>query len=692
MEYQFYVSLSSSTEKPDGSFKKPFSSIQSAWNALVDIHKKHPFRKQVVVNVDAGTYYIDKTIVLSGNVPVLFQGDPDGKTVISGGLSIKNWKTETINGKKVLVSALPPCVTDPIDRLFVNDSERTVAMYPKRGNFLRVLNPPETGENRWGESVRYKDDIYVDPEDFDFASLDMQNADILLTHLWLEEKLPVKSWHSEDKRLHLAGNLLRPPFNDNTEYRFENLKSALTEPGEFHHDRVRNILYYIPMPGESANHLTAIIPNVGCLLFVQGKNISFQNIHFRHGGSYRPAPGVNLDIRDIPVTVPYTATFAALTDLNLKLFSSPQSDVHVPGQIIFYKSSNCTFRHCSVTQSVWYGLHIAAGCSDITIDRNEFSDLGGGGIYVGGMNFNQLKHAPNGGTHHCVLTNNLIADCGKVYLCSCGIILTHAWSNLIEHNHIHDLFYTGISDGWSWGYGDTVTRENRIGYNLIHDLGKGVLSDMGGIYTLGIQPGTRLYGNYIYNVTCRYYGGWGIYPDEGSSHIVIEDNLCRNCSVSAFHQHFGRENIIRRNIFIGGGEATIILSAGYNAITRYSSPGINYRANDNFCDNIIVIENSPAFRICGNPEDMWKDGALYCDGNCYFDISAKKSDLFVDRQNLTFQQWQDEGLDRFSHWENPGFRDVKKQDFRLKKTSPYYKRFHGADFSQAGILPEDKKK
>ena len=66
----------------------------------------------------------------------------------------------------------------------------------------------------------------------------------------------------------------------------------------------------------------------------------------------------------------------------------------------------------------------------------------------------------------------------------------HTYENVIAHNEIADLNYTGISCGWVWGYENSITRENLIEKNHIHDIGNGVLSDMGGIYLLGNQQGT----------------------------------------------------------------------------------------------------------------------------------------------------------------------------------------------------------
>ena len=73
---------------------------------------------------------------------------------------------------------------------------------------------------------------------------------------------------------------------------------------------------------------------------------------------------------------------------------------------------------------------------------------------------------------------------------------------------------------------------------------------MGGIYTLGVSPGTRLRYNVIHDVNARAYGGWGIYPDEGSSEIVIENNLVYRCQDGALFcapqpQHHRREQHLR---------------------------------------------------------------------------------------------------------------------------------------------------
>jgi hypothetical protein len=153
-----------------------------------------------------------------------------------------------------------------------------------------------------------------------------------------------------------------------------------------------------------------------------------------------------------------------------------------------------------------------------------------------------------------------IHDGGLIFHSAIGVWVGDAARNRIVHNQIWNFSYSGISCGWTWGFAPAFTYDNRIECNRIHSIGHGVLSDMGAIYTLGRQAGTTISRNVISNVHSYGYGGWGIYPDEGSSWMVIEDNVVCGTKCGGFHQHYGRDNAVRRNVFVDAIENQIQVS------------------------------------------------------------------------------------------------------------------------------------
>jgi hypothetical protein len=153
-----------------------------------------------------------------------------------------------------------------------------------------------------------------------------------------------------------------------------------------------------------------------------------------------------------------------------------------------------------------------------------------------------------------------VHDGGIIFHSAIGIWVGDASRNRIVHNAIWNFNYTGISCGWNWGYMPAFACDNRIEGNHIHHIGHGMLSDMGGIYTLGRQAGSRVGRNFIHDVHSNGYGGWGIYPDEGTSWMLIEENVVCSTKCGGFHQNIGRDNTVRRNLFAASAECQLIVT------------------------------------------------------------------------------------------------------------------------------------
>jgi hypothetical protein len=69
----------------------------------------------------------------------------------------------------------------------------------------------------------------------------------------------------------------------------------------------------------------------------------------------------------------------------------------------------------------------------------------------------------------------------------------------IVQNHIHDLYRAEISVGWTCGYDPIQCHRNTIAFNHLNSIGKEMLSDMGRLYSGGVQPGTVIRGSLIRN-------------------------------------------------------------------------------------------------------------------------------------------------------------------------------------------------
>jgi hypothetical protein len=262
-------------------------------------------------------------------------------------------------------------------------------------------------------------------------------------------------------------------------------------------------------------------------------------------------------------------------------------------------------------------------------------------------------------------------------------------SNLVAHNHIHHGGYTGISVGWVWGYGRSISRDNIVVKNHIHHIGQGLLSDMGGIYTLGVSPGTVLKGNHIHHVEANHYGGWGIYNDEGSSHILIENNVVHDTKFAGYNIHYAKELTVRNNIFACGRLQQLSRSRVEPHKSVFFENNIVYWTEGKLLDNKW---NDEEYEFYMNPKGdrgtVKQTRTFEMDYNVYFNPNLTREQ--VDMNGLTWSQWQQRGLDNHSIYTDPLFVDPRQRDFRLQANSPAFKLgFQPIDMSDVGPRSDD---
>jgi hypothetical protein len=175
-------------------------------------------------------------------------------------------------------------------------------------------------------------------------------------------------------------------------------------------------------------------------------------------------------------------------------------------------------------------------------------DIGGNGVMFGEM---ITRKAPDGTEQVCrgnELTDSVIEHCGALFYGAVGVWVGIAQNTTVAHNEIRHLPYTGVSVGWRWDTQPTGCRENAVRDNHIHHVMQ-TLSDGGGIYTLGRQPGSVLSGNRIHDVPLNLGRAEsnGMFIDEGSSEILIENNTIYHIERSPIRFHRAEHDTIRNN-------------------------------------------------------------------------------------------------------------------------------------------------
>jgi len=618
---KFYVSKNGN-DKWSGRFPSPnkskndgpFATLKKAKEEIRKLKKKGEINSKVFVYIREGIYFLEKPLIFTSEdsgtaeFPVVYTSYRNEKVVISGGKKINDYEEVKINGKRGIKFKVS-FVKDNLRQIFVNGKERRRVRFPERYFFL--YERKEIPDNmRSGE-----DKIFLDREFLKNLD-DEENAEFIFLRFWVDAHLPVKKINYKKGIVEFKKKSIRSLYDGDRPARFyiENIYSKLKKEGEFYYNKKGKEVYYIPYKNEK--EIEIIVPFLENLIILDSnyrenqfvEYIEFKNITFSHTNfSFdKNSPGDH------------------------------QAGVDISGSIKGSGVKNVVFEKCIFTHLGNYSIELKDGCKNNEIKKCEFFENAGGGIKIGEFvrekDVEPLKDDYSRHTYGNKITSCEIYNCGKIFHQCVGILIGQSYNNLISGNHIYNLYYSGISAGWTWGYKTSLAKNNIIEYNLIHHIGKpekekeAFLSDMGGIYTLGIQPGTILRKNIIHNVSAYRYGGWGIYLDEGSSEIVVEGNIVVNTTHGGFHQHYGENNLIINNIFAFGKEGQIRRTREENHLTF------------KFIKNVVCWKEGELFT------GTIKDFNFYFDRNIYIKIDNKKFKF----GNLTFSEWKKKRMDKNS--------------------------------------------
>jgi Right handed beta helix region len=701
--HQFYVAVNGRdnwsgtlADPADDGSDGPFATIERARDVVRGIKGSGQLQGPVIVWVRGGRYARREPLLFGpkDSAPVTYIGYPGERAIIDGGRQISGWRAKQLGQLQCWVTDLPEVASGRwyFRQLFVDGERRPRPRLPKHGHFRVRESVPPLDFATWRFN---EENLFDGTSSFRCQPGDIQNwknlehVEVVAYHWWTEERLPISHFDATSNTVVSSRRSIFALRDDAgpryAEYYVDNVFEALDTPGEWYLDAPTGTLYYLPLPGEQPETTEVFAPLAQQLLILEGhpeddqfvEFLQFQQIGFEHTEWSQPQgwhPLFDLEHSPFPLRLP-----------DVEYAAAPQAASNVPGAIVFSGARNCSIEDCRIAHVGGYGIEVREGCEGNRLVGNEVADLGAGGVKVFGAGAaGPLEHR----TGRTQVTDNHIHGGGQVFLSGVGVLLAHSYDSAVSHNHIHDFQYSGVSCGWVWRYGNSISKNNRLEFNHIHDIGHGLLSDMGGIYTLGAQPGTVIRGNLIHDVVRRAYGGWGIYLDEGSAHVLVEGNLAFDVTSEPFHQHFGRENIVRGNIFAFGGEGQVALGRS-EAHTSF-----------NFFRNIVITDGQPLF--VGGSRCHLYDRPFVSDLNVLWDAGGRpivagdgptyRPEGVGFDQDYSLQDLQSLGYDRHSVVGDPQFGDLEKRDFTLTAGSPAFELgFEAFDLSSVGPRPLDER-
>ena len=647
----------------DGSSSRPFATIARACKAA------RAMGKGTRIVLKAGEHRLSRTLRLGkADSGLVFTCAPGARAVVSGFRDIVGWRKEADG----LWSAPVPWVTareKGFRSLFVNGEARSRARLPKGDAFFTAMKeerPEGMSWLTWAHNLE-RSRFEIQKGDIDPA-WDLAAGEVIVYHYWVDSHVIPRRVVEEDGKtfLELSLSIRRTP--SEAIYRLENLREIATEPGEWALDSIHRRVYYRPRKGENMTRAKVTAPYLDRLVEIDGaEDVVFDGVAFT-GARYELPPGGRNDM---------------------------QASHAVDASVSLSHASRCRFVNCRFENLDGYALDMRDGTRDCLVSHTAMLHLGAGGVRLNAdVGSWRSKQPPDNLRDAAVfdprrrVAGNEISDCeigdyGLFFPSACGVLLMNAEHTSVVHNHIHDGYYTGVSVGWVWGHMPSVSFANDISFNHIHDIGKGLLSDMGGIYTLGVSSGTRMCNNLIHGIDARHYGGWGLYNDEGSSNILVENNVVYDTKFSGYHMHFGRECIVRNNIFGGGRIDQLTRSRRMAHISFYFYNNIVYWTQGKL--HTGNWDDPDDYDFVFHPDHVRKlRKTTECDWNLYFNPAMKRKDVRFG-PDLTWEEWQARGEDVHSVWADPKFADPAAHDFTLPPDSPAFKLgFRPIDISSIG--------
>ncbi|SDD31676.1 PDZ domain-containing protein [Niabella drilacis] len=532
----------SGNDRNTGTLQSPFRTLQKALSAAAS------GKGDVTLFLRGGTYYLDTTVVLRAD-----QFRP-------ASLAVVNYKNEVVNisaGRQlqlrwepyrngVYKAAVPQDMV--FEQLYVDNRLQVLARYPNYDTTARVFHG--TAANA------------ISPE----KVRQWQNpaggyVHALHAHEWGGFHYLIKGKKTDSSLLLEGGWQNNRPAPMHNQHRFvENIFEELDAPGEWFLDRAKNELYYYPAKDVNLASAAIVVSVLKNSIVLKGtaekplRQVSLTGLNFFHNDRSF------METREPLVRSDWT--------------------IYRGGAVLMDGTERCAVKDCrfreiggnAVMVSNYNKNDTISGCHISFIGANAISFIGDPRAlrspsfrYQDYTPYDQLDKTPgprsNNYPRHCMVTNNLLHDLGRIEKQATGVQIEMAAAITVSYNSIYNTPRAGLNIG-DGAFGGHLLEHNDV-FNTVLETG-----DHGAFNSWGrdrywsanrhymdslvaLHPELILLDarqqTIIRNNRFRCDHGWDIDLDDGSSNYHIYNNVCLNGGIK-LREGFYR--IVENNIMI----------------------------------------------------------------------------------------------------------------------------------------------
>ena len=384
----------------------------------------------------------------------------------------------------------------------------------------------------------------------------IQAAELVFFHDWSISRIPIASIDHQQHRLKTSANIGNKAshyeidhFEKHPRYYIENHPALLDAPGEWYLNERTGVLIYVPRPGEKADQIEVIAPVARALLSVRGsdkapvRNVHFKGLTFMHAAWLLPPAGY----------VSGQATVHERRDGS----DQQQARKMMESALTFELAENCSVTDGRLAHLGMSGIRFGPRTRRCRLVGNIIEDVSGNSVNLGEDASRKIgerlwwQAAKEQAAAEHTVAHNVIRHGGQQFFGAVAVWVGLAHHQSVTHNLIYNHPYSGVSVGWMWNPTPTPAAQNIIEHNHIHHVMQ-VLSDGGGIYTLGHQPGSSLSHNWIHDIPLNAGRAEsnGMFLDQGSDQFTIAGNVIFALDRSPLRFHQALNNLVRDNVLV----------------------------------------------------------------------------------------------------------------------------------------------